>query len=277
MRSASALARSNRVRLCVVAPRADMKTKRSTPARSAAPTMRHVAIPLSSSIEPFAWSRGDPARWMTVSTPRIALRNDGGSARSPRAICTRTRSAPSSLGSRTRQRTGMPWPIRRVSRAAPTVPEAPVRRSISGPFHASVPAWAVAGAGWPGRSEGVGPQAHDRARTPPGGDRRPIQAGAGARGGPLVRDGLQRRALVVGRRVAGDAGGGVGVDLVERLAREQRRGQRIEVVAVLGEQDRHVVVGVVDDAAYLLVDELLRRPRGLRGAGQQRALAVGRQ
>src|SRR3954466_12304691 len=109
-----------------------------------------------------------------------------------------------------------------------------------GPSCESVPVWAVAGAGWPGRSEGVGPQAHDRARTPPGGDRRPIQAGAGARDGPLVGDGLQRRALVVGRRVAGDAGGGVGVDLVERLAREQRRGQRIEVVAVLGEQDRHV-------------------------------------
>src|SRR3954466_15593546 len=30
-----------------------------------------------------------------------------------------------------------------------------------------------AGAGWQGRGGGVGPQAHARARTPPGGDRRP--------------------------------------------------------------------------------------------------------
>src|SRR3954454_9547139 len=55
-----------------------------------------------------------------------------------------------------------------------------------GPSCESVPVWAVAGAGWPGRSEGVVPQAHDRARTPPGGDRRPIQAGAGLQDGPLV-------------------------------------------------------------------------------------------
>src|SRR3954466_14219276 len=57
-----------------------------------------------------------------------------------------------------------------------------------GPSCESVPVWAVAGAGWPGRSEGVGPQAHDRARTPPGGDRRPIQTGAGLQDGPLVSD-----------------------------------------------------------------------------------------
>ena len=40
-----------------------------------------------------------------MSTPRSALRNDGGSARSPSAICTRTRWSPRRRGSRTRQRT----------------------------------------------------------------------------------------------------------------------------------------------------------------------------
>ena len=53
--------------------------------------MRHVAMPLSSSIEPRGWSRIDAARCTTVSTPRSALRKEGGSARSPSAICTRTR------------------------------------------------------------------------------------------------------------------------------------------------------------------------------------------
>src|SRR3954453_2048633 len=61
------------------------------------------------------------------------------------------------------------------------------RMSISGPSCESVPGWAFAGAGWPGRSEGVGLQAHDRARTPPGGDRRTIQAGADLQDGPLQR------------------------------------------------------------------------------------------
>ena len=45
-RAASACGRAR------VAPSAEKKTKRSTPARSAASTMRHVAMPLSSSIEP---------------------------------------------------------------------------------------------------------------------------------------------------------------------------------------------------------------------------------
>ena len=47
--------------------------------------MRQVAMPLSSSIEPSAWSRTAAARWTTVLTPRSALRNDGGSVRSPSA------------------------------------------------------------------------------------------------------------------------------------------------------------------------------------------------
>ena len=42
---------------CGDAPSAEKKTKRSTPARSAACTIRHVATPLSSSIEPAGWSR----------------------------------------------------------------------------------------------------------------------------------------------------------------------------------------------------------------------------
>src|SRR4051812_47504504 len=234
-RSASALARCRRVRLCVVAPSAERKTKRLTPARSAAPTIRQVATPLSSSIEPPAWSRGEPARWMTESTPRIALRNDGGSARSPRAIWTRTRSAPSSRGSRTRQRTGRPSATSRRSSAVPTVPEAPVSNSMA------------------------------RAR---------LRARAGRR---LARRELQRRAVVLGRRISRDPRRRVGVVLVERLALEQRVGQRVEVLAPLGEQHRHVVVGVVDEPADLLVDELLRRLRRLGRSRQQRALVVGGQ
>ena len=64
-------------------------------------------MPLSSSIDPRGWSRIEAARCTTVSTPRSALRNEGGSARSPSAICTRTRCAPSRRGSRTRQRTSL--------------------------------------------------------------------------------------------------------------------------------------------------------------------------
>src|SRR3954466_2885193 len=79
-----------------------------------------------------------------------------------------------------------------------------------GPSCESVPVWAVAGAGWPGRSEGVGPRAHDRARTPPGGDRRPIQTGAGLQDGPLV---LALLGLPLGdrHRRVGDLGGVVAV------------------------------------------------------------------
>src|SRR3954467_5647224 len=65
---------------------------------------------------------------MTVSTPRSAVRNEAGSDRSPRAICTRTRSAPSRRGSRTRQRTRSPLAVSRRRTAAPMLPVAPVRR-----------------------------------------------------------------------------------------------------------------------------------------------------
>ena len=68
-----------RVRLCADALWALKKTKRSTPARCAACTMRHVATALVSSIEPPGWSRMAAARCTTVSTPRSALRNDAGS------------------------------------------------------------------------------------------------------------------------------------------------------------------------------------------------------
>src|SRR4051794_3754484 len=68
------------------------------------------------------------ARCTTVSTPRSACRNEAGLARSPSAICTRTRSGPSRRGSRTRQRTCLPSAIRRRSSADPTVPVAPVSR-----------------------------------------------------------------------------------------------------------------------------------------------------
>src|SRR5215216_3082830 len=68
------------------------------------------------------------ARWITVFTPRIALRNEPGSDRSPSAICTRTRSGPSRRGSRTRQRTRSPSAVRRRRSADPTLPVAPVSR-----------------------------------------------------------------------------------------------------------------------------------------------------
>src|SRR3954452_3030677 len=137
--SASALARRNRVRSCALAPSALKKTKRRTPAASAAWTMRHVAMPLSSSIEPRGWSRMAAARCTTVVTPRSALRNDGGSARSPRAIWTRTRSAPSRRGSRTRQRTGVRAAVRRRSTAEPTRPVAPVSSSMRPAGYAPAP------------------------------------------------------------------------------------------------------------------------------------------
>ena len=71
--------RKNRVRWKPVAPIAEKKTKRSTPARSAERSRRTVASPLSSSIVPPGWSRIVAARWITVSTPRIAWRIEKGS------------------------------------------------------------------------------------------------------------------------------------------------------------------------------------------------------
>src|SRR3954447_9409340 len=69
---------------------------------------------------------------MTVFTPRIALRKEPGSDRSPSAICTRTRSGPSRRGSRTKQRTRCPSAVSRRSSAEPTLPVAPVSRITSG-------------------------------------------------------------------------------------------------------------------------------------------------
>ena len=75
-----------RVREWRLAPSAEKNTNRRAPARSAARTSRSVATPFSSSIEARGWSRMEAARWITVSTPRSAFRNDAGFARSPRAI-----------------------------------------------------------------------------------------------------------------------------------------------------------------------------------------------
>ena len=72
------------------------------------------------------------------STPRSACRHDAGSDRSPIASCTRTRSAPSRRGSRTRQRTGSPPAARRRSTADPTSPVAPVSRSTPGSLESRV-------------------------------------------------------------------------------------------------------------------------------------------
>ena len=116
------------------APIAEKNTKRRAPARSAALTSRSVATAFSSSIEARGSSRIAAARCTTVSTPRSAFRNEGGSARSPRAICTRTRLSPRRRGSRTRQRTGSPAPVSRLSRADPIVPVAPVSRITCPPL-----------------------------------------------------------------------------------------------------------------------------------------------
>ena len=82
-----------------------------------------------------------------------------------------------------------------------------------------------------------------------------------------------------GRRapLAVDARHGVGVDLVERLALEQRLGEGVELLAVVADEPPvSPRVLLVDDPAYLLVDQLLGRLRTTAGAGQRGALAVPR-
>src|SRR5256714_4324801 len=127
-RSATALAWKNREGACSLAPIVEKKRKRFTPPRSDARRRRAVATAFTSSIDAPSRSRMAAARWITVSTPRSALRKDAGLARSPSAICTRTRSAPSRRGSRTRQRTGLRAATKRRNSAVPTLPVAPVRR-----------------------------------------------------------------------------------------------------------------------------------------------------
>src|SRR3954452_22465417 len=131
-RSATALAWKKREGACSLAPIVEKKRKRFTPLRSDARRRRAVATALTSSIDAPSRSRMAAARWITVSTPRSALRKDAGLARSPSAICTRTRSAPSRRGSRTRQRTGLRAATSRRSSAVPTLPVAPVSRITSG-------------------------------------------------------------------------------------------------------------------------------------------------
>src|SRR3954465_943610 len=127
-RSATALAWKKREDECSLAPIVEKKRKRCTPPRSDARRRRAVATAFTSSIDAPWRSRMAAARWITVSTPRSALRKEAGLARSPRAICTRTRSAPSRRGSRTRQRTGLRAATRRRNSAVPTLPVAPVSR-----------------------------------------------------------------------------------------------------------------------------------------------------
>src|SRR3954452_21970662 len=127
-RSARAFARKKRAREWRLAPIAEKKMKRFVRARSAARTSRSVATPFSSSIDARGWSRIAAARWITVSTPRRALRKEAGSERSPSAICTRTRSLPSRRGSLTSTRTRSPRAVSRLSTCLPTFPVAPVSR-----------------------------------------------------------------------------------------------------------------------------------------------------
>src|SRR3954452_8006888 len=127
-RAARAFARKKRAGEWSDAPSALKKTTRSVRAGSPARTSRSVATPFSSSIDARGWSRIAAARWMTVFTPRSALRNEAGSERSPSAICTRTRSLPSRRGSRASTRTRSPRAVSRRSTCDPTFPLAPVRR-----------------------------------------------------------------------------------------------------------------------------------------------------
>jgi hypothetical protein len=53
------------------------------------------------------------------------------------------------------------------------------------------------------------------------------------------------------------------------VSASQRRGQAVQVRTVLGEELDHLLVGVVDQVAHLLVDESLRRVGGLARAGQE--------
>ena len=90
--------RAGTARGCGARPGPRRRTRSAaTPARSAASTIRQVAMPLSSSIEPRGWSRIGRQVHDGV-TPRSALRNEGGSARSPSAIWTRTRSGRAGAG-----------------------------------------------------------------------------------------------------------------------------------------------------------------------------------
>ncbi len=58
--------------------------------------------------------------------------------------------------------------------------------------------------------------------------------------------------------LTGQSGCGVGVSLVERLLLQKRRGECLELIAVLADQLDHMAVSPVDELAYLRVDELLR-------------------
>src|SRR5690242_981387 len=130
-RSASALARKKREGECSLAFSVEKNRNRFTPPCSEARRSRTVATAFTSSIDAPSRSRMAAARWITVSTPRSALRNEAGFARSPSAICTLTRSPPSRRGSRTRQRTGLRAATSRRSSAVPTLPLAPVSRITS--------------------------------------------------------------------------------------------------------------------------------------------------
>ena len=64
----------------------------------------------------------------------------------------------------------------------------------------------------------------------------------------------------------GHARGRVRIVFVQRLVLEQRGRKRVELAPVLLEQREDLLVGFVDDAAHLVVEELLRVRRDLGGA-----------
>src|SRR5262245_65274101 len=76
------------------------------------------------------------------------------------------------------------------------------------------------------------------------------------------------------RRGPRDTSCRVGVLLVERLVLEQGRDERVEPAPVLLQQVDYLLMGFLDDAAHLVVDELLRGGRDLGDTRKQGAGAV---
>src|SRR5437588_118221 len=66
----------------------------------------------------------------------------------------------------------------------------------------------------------------------------------------------------------------VGVDLVERLAFEERPGERLELVAVGLELGERRALALLEDPPHLLVDELAGALGRVAGAGEERRLVV---
>jgi len=91
----------------------------------------------------------------------------------------------------------------------------------------------------------------------------------GLRGESLSRRASVRRRHLRLRALCLRLRGRVRVGGVERFGGEQRPGERLELVAVVGEQPGDLGVGFVDDPTNLLVDQPLGLRGGLGGAWEQ--------